>query len=161
MRIVVIALAAASLALAGCGFQLREELQLPQGFDNVRLEVADPASPLARDLAAALKRAGATVRDSGSEGALVRIALNSLATEPLTVGGNARVQEYVVRYRIELEVLDAGGAVQLARTPVVLERDYSFDETQALGAAAQEQLLREELQREMVQQVLRRIGGIR
>ena len=41
-----------------------------------------------------------------------------------------------------------------------LDRDFTYDETQALGAAAEEELLRKELQREMVREILRRIALI-
>jgi LPS-assembly lipoprotein len=147
-----------ALALAACGFRLREEVALPAGFERVALDVADPFSPLARDLEAALERAGASIVPKDAEGAgIVRIPVNQMTTEVLTVGGTARVQEYAVRYLVEVEVVDGAGKVLLPRTPVTLEREYSFDETQALGAASEEALIRKELQREMVQQVLRRV----
>lgn len=144
--------------LASCGFQLRDEVALPPSLQRVSLEISDPFSPLARDLEAALERAGATVVATGTDGAgVVRIPVNELKTEVLTVGGTARVQEYAVRYKVELEVAGANGATIVPRGPIELEREYSFDETQALGAATEEALIRKELQREMVQQVLRRI----
>jgi LPS-assembly lipoprotein len=87
----------------------------------------------------------------------VRIPVDAMVTEPLSVSDAARVQEFLVRYRVELEVVDASNAVLLPLAPIELTRDFSYDETQALGAAAEEELLRKELRREMVQQVLRRI----
>ena len=159
MRIVGrFAVFAIALALAACGFRPREDIALPPGLQVVSLDIADVFSPLARDLESALERAGATVKPKGADGAgVVRIPVNELKTEVLTVGGTARVQEYAVRYRVELELAGADGTVILPRTPIELEREYSFDETQALGAAQEEALIRKELQREMVQQVLRRI----
>lgn len=161
MVIRALSLATIALAVTACGFRLREEIALPPSLQRVTLEVADEFSPLARDLEAALERAGAEVVAAGSEGAgAVRVPVNTLATEVLTVGGTARVAEYLIRYRVELEVVDARGIVLLERAPLELARDYSFDETQALGAASEEALLRKELQREMAQQILRRIETI-
>ena len=159
MRILArFAVVVVACAFAACGFRLREEIALPAGFERVTLDVADPFSPLVRDLEAALERAGAMVVPQGADDVgAVRIPVNQMTTEVLTVGGAARVQEYTVRYRVEVEVVDAAGKVLLPRMPVVLEREYSFDQTQALGAASEEALIRKELQREMVQQVLRRI----
>lgn len=160
-------LALAGLALiagvvAGCGFKLREEVALPPSMMQVRFEGLDPYAPLRRDLAAALERAGATVVEAdGADVAVVRALQNALVTEPLTISESARVKEYLVRYTVEIEIADGAGKPVLARTPIVLERDYSYDETQALGAAAEEELLRRELQREMVQQVLRRIERVK
>lgn len=143
--------------LAGCGFELRDEVALPSSLARVRIDSPDPYAPLERDLAAALERAGAEVVDDAAGVAVVRIPLDAIATEPLSVSDAARVQEFLVRYRVELEVLDAANRVLLPLAPIELTRDYSYDETQALGAAAEEELLREELRREMVRQVLRRI----
>lgn len=144
-------------ALSACGFALREEVDLPQALQRVRIDTPDRYSPLARELEAALERAGASVVADAAGVAVVRIPVDAMATEPLSVSDAARVQEFLVRYRVELEVVDAAGTVLVPLAPIELTRDYSYDETQALGAAAEEELLRKELRREMVQQVLRRI----
>jgi LPS-assembly lipoprotein len=155
-------IAAVLITLAGCGFALRGETNLPAALQRASLEVADPYSPLARDLEAALKRSGFDKAAPNSAGVgRIAIPVNEARTEVLTVGESARVQEYVVRYRIELEASAADGRVLLARTPIVLEREFSFDETQALGAQSEQDLIRKELQREMVQQVLRRLEALR
>ncbi len=154
MRYLVLLVA---VLLAGCGFRLREEVALPDALSRVRIDSPDPYGPLERDLTAALERAGADVVDTAEGVAVIRIASDAMATEPLSVSEAARVQEYLVRYRVELEIVDAANVVLMPLAAIELKRDYSYDETQALGAAAEEELLRKELRREMVQQVLRRI----
>ncbi len=149
----------AALVLTGCGFQLRGDHDLPPGLRTLRLDVADPFSPLERDLAAALERSGATItRRAGTPRVLIPV--NALATQVQSIGDAARVTEYVVRYRVEVQVLAADGSELLPRTVLELDRDFAYDETQALGAAAEEELLRKELQREMVREILRRIALI-
>jgi LPS-assembly lipoprotein len=146
------------LTLAACGFALRGEATLPAGLARATLEPSDAFSPMVRDLEAALRRAGFERLPTGTAGAArIRIPVEDLRTEVLTVGGTARVAEYVVRYRVEVEALAADGTVLLPRATIELEREFSFDETQALGAQAEQDLIRRELQREMVLQVLRRI----
>jgi LPS-assembly lipoprotein len=149
------------LLLAGCGFQLRDEVRLPARLATVHLDIADLYSPLKRDLRAALERAGAKLAASAGKGiASVRIPVNAVTVEVLTVGGTARVQEYLIRRTVELEVLDAAGKTLLEKTRIELTRDYSFDETQALGAQAEQDLIKQELDRDMVQQILRRIEAL-
>ena len=158
MRIAILVLLS---ALAACGFQLRDEVRLPAGLTHLYLDVADPYSPLKRDLRAALQRAGASLAASAGEGvASVRIPVNAVTVEVLTVGGTARVQEYLIRHVVELEVIDAAGKTLLEKTRIELTRDYSFDETQALGAQAEQDLIKQELERDMVQQILRRIEAL-
>lgn len=150
------------LALSACGFALRGEARLAPELSRATFEVVDPYSPLARDVEAALRRAGFQKLAAGTEGAArIRIPVDEARTEVLTVGETARVTEYVVRYRVEVEAAAADGRVLLPRTTLLLEREFSFDETQALGAQAEQDLIRRELQREMVQQVLRRLEAVR
>lgn len=147
------------LALSACGFHLRGEAKLAPSLSTLKLVIADPNSPLGRDLESALERAG--VRLSESDSATLKIGTVQLVTEPLTVGPRARVQEYRIRYKIALEVTGAAGTALLPNTPIELTRDYSFDETQALGAQAEEELLKKELERDMVQQILRRLAAVK
>ena len=155
MRIAVVFLLAS--VIAGCGFELRDEVALPPSLMTLRIDSPDPNSALERELEAALERAGATVVEDATGVAVVRIPADAMVTEPLSVSDAARVQEFLVRHRIELEIVDARNRVLLPLAPIELTRDFSYDETQALGAAAEEEILRKELRREMVQQVLRRI----
>jgi LPS-assembly lipoprotein len=154
-------LVAAVLALAGCGFHLREQAQLPDSLKRLRLEIADPGSLLVRDLPDALERAGATIETAAGPGvAALRIPVSSLGPEALSVGATARVREYTMRYKVEVEAVDANGAVVLPRQVIELTRDYTFDETQAVGVAAQEDELKKQLQRDMVQAILRRLAAL-
>jgi len=154
-------LVATALALAGCGFHLREQAQLPASLARLHIEIADPGNLLYRDLPDALTRAGAKVEDAAGSGiATLRIPVSSLAPEALSVGASARVREYTMRYKVEIEAADADGKAVLPRQSIELSRDYTFDETQVLGVAAQEDELRKQLQRDMVQAILRRLAAL-
>lgn len=147
----------ATLALTACGFHLRREAQLPASMQRVHLEIADASSALAKGLAKALPRSGATLVDDAGGAAVLRIGANTLATDVLSVGGNARATEYALRYHVEFELRDADGASVIAPQTIELTRDFTFDASQSLGVAAQIDLLSTELQQDMVQAVLRRI----
>ncbi len=159
MRITrAIALAALLSTLGACGFHLRGEAKLPAAAQRVTVQAADPLSPLTRDLEAALKRSGADIRSAAGEGvATLKLPVMKLSTEPVTISRQARVKEFRVVYRVEVELDAPDGSTLLVRTPIELSREYSFDEQQALGAQAEEELIRKELERDMVQQILRRL----
>ena len=153
--------AAAALALAGCGFHLRKEANLPASMKKVHIQIADSSSPLAKDLAKALPRSGTEVVDAvAPDVAVMNISANSFSTDVLSVGGNARATEYSLRYHVEFEVQDAGGTALLPKQTIELSRDFTFDASQALGVAAEVDLLTQELQRDMTQTILRRLEAI-
>lgn len=149
------------LLLGACGFHPRGEIVLPPALQRASLEVADPYSTLARDLRDALRRAGIELVPAGTEGAgAIRLTQNQVVRDTLVVSANAKVQEYVVRHRVELSAADGAGKLLFGPAIVELTRPFTFDQTQGLAAAQEEELIRDELGREMVQQVLRRLETI-
>ena len=153
--------AAALLALAGCGFHLRKEANLPASMKKVHVQGADPTSPLVKELTKALPRSGTEVVDAvAPDVSVMNISANAFSTDVLSVGGNARATEYALRYHVEFEVQDAGGTALLPKQTIELTRDFTFDASQALGVAAEVDLLTQELQRDMTQTILRRLEAI-
>lgn len=151
-------LAVLALALAGCGFHLRKEVELPANMRRIALSGVDPNSTLGKDLIKALPRSGATVVDKVEDGvAVMKFVANSFTTDVLSVSGTARANEYSMRYHVEFLVEDPGGTALLPKQTIELTREFTFDASQALGVAAETDLLTKELQRDMVQTVLRRL----
>jgi LPS-assembly lipoprotein len=160
-RLPLALVAMAVLLMAGCGFHLRKEAALPASMKKVHIQIADPLSPLAKNLAKALPRSGVEVVDTVEPGvAVMNISANSFFTDVLSVGGNARATEYSLRYHVELEVQDAAGTSLLPKQTIELSREFTFDATQALGVAAEVDLLTQELQRDMTDTILRRLEAI-
>ncbi len=150
-----------TLLLAACGFHLRESAQLPAVIQTLRIESVDSLSPLPQELGRALLRQGVElVDDETAKVSVLRILADQQSTVPLSYSGAARIQEYQVVHRVEFEVLDADGKIIAARSALERRREYRFDETQALGAAAEDELARKELRREMLQALLRRLESI-
>lgn len=143
--------------LSGCGFQLRDEIVLPSALSVIRVDVADTYSPLQRNLEQAMRRAGATLSPAPEGVAVLRVFSNRLDRLPLSVGDTGRVQEYLLKYEVDFELVDATGAAVLPRQTVVLERDYTFDTLQAIGTPGEEEVVKAELERDMVQAILRRV----
>jgi LPS-assembly lipoprotein len=160
-RLLPATLAVLALLLAGCGFHLRKEAQLPASMKKVHIQISDPSSPLAKDLARALPRSGTEVVAAVEPGvAVMNISANAFSTDVLSVGGNARATEYSLRYHVEFEVQDSAGTSLLPKQIIELSRDFTFDATQALGVAAETDLLTQELERDMVQTILRRLEAL-
>lgn len=150
-----------AIVLAGCGFQLRGEAELPDSLRELRLDMADTGPRIKRELTAALERGGVTLMPADAvHTAILRVPVNQAYSEALTISEQARVREYAVRHRVEFEVLAADGEVIMPRQTILLERDFVFDERDALGVAGQEEALRGDLEREMVRAILRRIEAI-
>ncbi len=143
--------------LVGCGFQLRGEIILPPELTRIRVQVADAFSPLQRNLEQALARAGAREPIGKESAALLRISRNQIRRMPLSVGRTGRVQEYSMRYEVVMALTDAAGDVVVPEQEIALERSYQFETLRAQGTPGEEDVVRDELERDMTQAILRRI----
>lgn len=146
-----------ALLLSGCGFHLRGAAQLPPAMQQTYIEGG--GSDMVRDLRLSLEASGAEVVDSPqAAGATLRILSEAFERRVLSVRSNAQVSEYELSYRVQFSVVGADGKQLLAPQTLNVVRDYRYDPNQVLGASSEESLLREEMQRDVSQLILRRLA---
>ena len=148
-----------SLLAAGCGFKPRASLAVASSLGPVAVSTADPYSPLGQNLATALERAGATPAVAGQPAATLQVMTESMRTRPLTYESGASVREYQTLYRVEFQLTGADRTLQVPRQTVELTREYTYDAVGSIGTPAEERLLQEELRRDMVAAILRRLDA--
>ena len=150
--------AAAALSLGACGFHMRGEAHLPSGMERIHVDSSDQFGPLKRNVEKALERAGARIEEKSGDGiAEVRFTAVSLAPIVRSVSANARVNEFTMLYHLELQITDASGKVLLPKQVVEQSRIFTFDQTQAIGTGAEQDEIKKEMERDMVQVVLRKV----
>jgi LPS-assembly lipoprotein len=156
-RLLRASLLVSTLALAACGFHLRQSAALPASMQTVHLTV-NGGGNLQRDLARALEGAGVTLADAAGPGvAELRIPVAQFSTDMLSVSGGARVTEYAVRYQVRFQVEDAHGQVLVPQQRIDMSRDYSYDAANTIGTEAQAEEIRRSLNDDMVQAILFRL----
>jgi len=141
--------------LSACGFHLRGQAQLP--FETLYIPGANPlAVELKRNVAAASK---ARLVDSPGEAQAVLGFTQELREKIiLSFSAAGRVSEYQLRYRVGFRVTDAKGAqVFLPTSEILLTRDMAYSDAQVLAKETEEALLYRDMQRDMVQQIMRRL----
>ena len=153
------------LALAGCGFHLRDALLLPTDLGPLRVEARDPHSELARDLEQALARAGAQVVPIGTaategEYAALHIVGERWGDTPISIDQFGRSQEFTLRYAVIFSVQHADGSDLVPQQAIELARDYVSVPTRSIGTEGEREILEREMRREMVTSILRRIDAV-
>lgn len=144
--------------LAGCGFQLRGSASLPTEMATTWLKPADPTSPFTRELELLLRANGVTLAEQPGDGAAeLHILTERITRRALSISGDARVREFELVFELRFSLRDAAGEVILGPESLRLERDFQFDEQEILGAANEEELIREEMRRNMAQTLIRRL----
>lgn len=154
LRLIGLAL---TVGLAGCGFQLRGQAQLPFSAAYVDARANSLlAEPLRHALASQHKLAEKT------EGAPVRITLaeEGRSKAILSLSGGGKVKEYRITYKLKLLVADGGGKELIAPSEILLTRDFTYSDAEILAKEAEEANLNQAMEREALRQVLRRLSYV-
>lgn len=149
------------MVLAACGFQLRGATTLP--FDSMYVQ-AVPTSQLVTQLKRAIATGSqARITDKPDDAQVVLQIMNELREKQiLSLSGGGRVREYQIRYRVSYRLTDSKGATEyIPPTEIVLQRDFSFNDTEALAKESEEALLFRDMQTDAVQQLVRRLHAAR
>lgn len=152
----------AAALLCGCGFHLRGNIHLAPALAHVRVTSTEQGTSVLKvNIQDALKRSGATIEENPAPGvAEVRMTGVALTNNVGSVGANARVNEFVTVYHVDLEIVDGDGKVLQPKQALELSRRYTFDQTQAIGTGAQQEQVSRELVRDITQAIVRKIDAL-
>ncbi len=147
----------AVLALTACGFHPRQQVKISDAVGPMKVETADPYSPLGTELASALGRQGAVAPEAGKPSATLKITAETWSTQPLALDQFAQVREYLTRYRVDFVLQGADGKPTIEAQSIELSREYTYDANASAGSPAEQELIQRELRRDMQAAILRRI----
>lgn len=134
-----------SLLCSACGFQLREDADLPPEMAQTRLVIDDENSILARRVRVLLERNGVNFVDRKQATAVLEIPVNKVVTEILTIGDNARVREYRISHTVQFRVTASDGKEIIPMQTMRQVREISFDEQEILAASREQEYLKQDL----------------
>ena len=134
-----------SLLCSACGFQLREDAELPPEMAQTRLVIDDENSTLARRVRILLEGSGVNFVGQAQATAILEIPVNHVVTEVLTIGDNARVREYRISHTVKFRVMDADGKEIIPMQTMRQVREISFDEQEILATSREQEYLKQDL----------------
>jgi len=158
-----------ALALAGCGFHLRDKLALPEDSPPVQVVSTTPYSQLVTELERDLRNAGASVaprmtgaKPDADEPKMARLDILSerWGNLPIAIDERGRAQEFSLRYATIFTFRLADGRELVPRQVVELSRDYVSPPENSTGTSSEREILADELRREMAASILRRIDSV-
>jgi len=156
MRIFLILLL--SLSLAACGFHLRGS-GLSSGalsFTQVRVDGDGIAAKNLRDYLAAFK--GMQFVQRGDAETVIRVLSEQYSKDVFSVNNSGRVAEYRLNYKLVFAA-EHKGENALEEGEVTLSRILSWNDNNVLSKEAEEATLVRDMQRDVVQLVLRRVSA--
>ena len=149
-------------SLAACGFHLRGSQQTT-AVEVAKVYVSSlGANKVAREVKLQLQGAGASaVASVGEAEYTLRLERENFDQTVLSVSATTgKVEEYQITLTVTMSVVDASGKELLVGEGIRLARDFTFDEDVVLGKAAEEDVLRGDLIRQIAAQILRRLNAV-
>ena len=151
---------AVALAAQGCGFQLQGAGTLPAAMTRTFVDTDRPHSEFLTTLTGVLKQRGAEVLTAPAEGAAVLdISVDETGQRVLSVSARNIPREYEVYYAVTFS-LRVGTESLISNESLVVTRAYTYDETQVLAKAAEEDILRRALAEDLARRVMQRIQAL-
>jgi LPS-assembly lipoprotein len=152
--------AVATLLLAGCGFHLQGAGALPSSMMRTFVGTQRPHSEFLVMLTDVLRQRGAEVLAAPADGAAVLdIVTDETGQRVLSVSARNIPREYEVFYAVTFS-LRVGSETLLSNESLVVTRAYTYDETQVLAKAAEEEILRKALAEDLARRVMQRIQAL-
>ncbi|HBH39236.1 MAG TPA: hypothetical protein DDX06_12755 [Curvibacter sp.] len=152
----------ALLALAGCGFGLRQPASY--AFSSLYSSVA-PTSPLGIELQRQLQAGGQLryITDAAQlkEAEVLLDVFGEQRTKTVVgVSATGQVREFQLRLTLKFRLRTQLGKELIPETELVQQRTMSYSEAFALSKEAEEAMLYRHMQSDMVQQIARRLASV-
>jgi LPS-assembly lipoprotein len=150
-----LAIAAALVLPSACGFHLQGRAALPAEVKSPYVEAPDVQSDFVQSLRHALLTNGATlVPEKGKSSAVISILQDQMTRRVVSVSAANQPNQYEVTYTVRVTVT-AGGKELLPAQEVTATRTYSFSEPLLLAKGHEEDVLREDMARDLADRVMR------
>lgn len=165
-RIVVSAAMLAAWLLAGCGFQLRGQAQLPPEMSVTYVQsqqaIGVPPGTLSRKLQLLLASNGVTVaRDPAQATATVTILNEGNGRRAVAADRLDIKRVYSLVYYASYQITLANGKILIPAETVTTNRSLLFDQNQVLGFEAAQEFLVDSMADELAWQIIRRLQAVR
>ena len=150
--ILPILIAALSLMSAGCGFQLRgSSASIAQSYSSVRVVDLSGDGRLRKDLEQALTDTGTNVTATSLN--VVEIPQSEEDKRTASYSSRGKSAEYELLKEIRFQ-FKRDEKVLIPETTFKARRSYLYRETAAVGKAEEENMLKREMDQDLVQRIL-------
>jgi LPS-assembly lipoprotein len=151
-------MAAGAAGLSACGFELRRPARV--SFGSITLQGFAPRSALGEDLRRALAQQVRVLAGPERADVVLNALLDQRERSVVAQTSAAQVRDLQLRLKFHFRAHTPSGRELIARTDLLLTRDLSYSETQALAKEFEEAELFRDMQADIVTQVMRRLASI-
>jgi len=146
--------------VTACGFHVRGVSNFPKDMQAVYIDASNRHSPFYHELTTRIRISDLTLESSpAGADTVIRILTDETGQRPTTVSAQNVPREYEVFYIVRYSVAMSAATV-LEPQELILTRDYTWDETEVLGKALEEETLRRALASDLVGLLVHQVSAI-
>ncbi len=150
-----------SWGVGACGFRLAGSGPWPAVLARPYVSLKDPYTDFSREFERQLQAAGAQLQPLASgASARIEISRDTVEQRTLSVSANNIPTEYLLIYTVTFTVRGPDKEL-LAPQTIAVQQDYSFAENVVLAKEHEADILREQMARNLVAIVIRRLGSLK
>jgi LPS-assembly lipoprotein len=153
-----LALYAAILLLASCGFHLRT-YNFEAAVESFAL-ASEPRIRVAQPLRQGLLQAGVQETDVASAALVVELLDQRLERRSASTAGQAGAAEYEMTHAVEYRILNGAGEELAPATWVQRDRIFRVDRDNIVGSSEEQALLEAEMTQDLVGQIIRAMDAV-
>jgi LPS-assembly lipoprotein len=160
-NLLIVPLLILTLLLGACGFHLRGQGQggFTFPFQTLFIQTPNANAPFILDLKRAVQLYGVKLVDTSENAQLtLHIVSETMSKQILSLSNVGRVNEYQLIYRVSLHAYDSKQQEWVPADEIVLQNYLSYDNTLVLAKEQEETLLYQDMRKDAVQQILRRLS---
>jgi LPS-assembly lipoprotein len=149
-----------TLLTSACGWQLRGAADISQNLSPLYISAIDAHGELITQLRQTLKANRITVTEDSREAPYAIYILEETSDKRgVGVGNNALSSAYELTLKADYEIRTKNSEY-ITKAAAFSARSFNYNSASIGSAAQEEALLRKEMQRELVQQILRRLNAV-
>lgn len=155
------ALAISFLMVAGCGFHLRGNIEVPEALKTVYLSSENPVSGLTKRVRQSMRASGVTLAENSTQSPYTLYLHDErMEKRSISVDSIAAAAEFQLRQFASYEIRDSENRLLIGPLEVISERNFQNDINNVVGKRDEERLIREEMQVHLAAQIMRRYQAI-
>lgn len=143
--------------MSACGFHLRGTGTMKMALNELDFAARDSLSPLAKQVKESLANNKVDVLSNAAYTLYIGAEGNTQRTASFTAG--TRSAEYTMTSSVDYE-LRSGNLPALLQDRLEVQRTYAYNQDNITGSGQEAALLREEMRRELVTQLMMRLQAI-
>jgi LPS-assembly lipoprotein len=141
--------------LVGCGYHIRGSIEIPEVLKN--MYVFGASEPLQGELLSILKASkGKIVGSPNDAGVVVKVLREDMRNRVLTIGSTGKSSESELEYYLRFQLFDSKENALMDEQLIEISREFFNDQTAVLAKGNEEQLIRNEIYKQVARMILAR-----